>query len=1005
MIRMPGVRFLDANPEAYLKECWGMERQGAGKVYCVFPDVVAVSEARDILLESFDAVDMSFMLTIEDLASLLIRRKCGEVPVLIPEGVKKLVAKHVLHDVWEEGSAASEIFYTRFLDEYENIQPLRGRSGEWLAELLKTAGADLDTESQVIKTRIIEKFSDMYEEKLAELEDNGMYCRYGLIRKASVCTGALLPSEMQIAFFFLNFADSVLMEFIRALSGVADVTIVTDGPMRQSGSFILTAGVKIGWTLGRPSRSGAAALESSDEEESTLVDFFGAPDRRREITEVARRIRMELSAGGCRESDFAVLSGNVKDYDSTVREIFERYGLRVERGGRRRLQDTSIFAMLKGFIRCLEPDAERDEAMQFIAAFPSGACRLNRDEENALYRMPLKLSDWETSMLDRDSNDSPALTGAIRLIHRIIEGRRFASAPHGIDEWTAFCESLLQDLEAEKTDANDREKLVTGMRSLLLFGDSLKRVLHVEKISFTDYSRLIEDIGYFESGSRADDRAAVLLTDLGIVYFRRTKHTFIVGVNEGVFPAKPVQGIFLNRNILDRLQKSGVATRRCTEVVFADQRYHYYRVRNLADRITLSFISDENGMEGGLPSEILLNEARRKEGDENVLERVLADSIPHGRFFPENGEMVAGSEVETALAYLIGRNRDVIRQKDFIDIWKKVSCLDAETFVQRLERYISSPLEWNFSPPLISSLVSARTLSPSDLAEYCKCPFRFVLTRLLKVQPVYRDFDAISKGSHLHEILRRLFSPGSLEKLRRMSRDEINSLVDIAVIEYFSERFGSHYNTDPVTTINIDNIANILKEFVAREAELHLPLGRSIALLEHSFGGEGDEFTIDGFRFTGRIDRVDLLPGSATDAVVFDYKSVRPSSLSKYFSANTADQQDFGIPIYSIYLRDRVGYRINGGIYYSIFKSRKEPDMAGVALSESVREIVPGDLSSSGKRLKLLGREEMEIWLDKYRKEVVSIASKIQKCIFPVKPLRDECSRCTYRSVCRNWNG
>ncbi|MCL5437409.1 MAG: hypothetical protein M1417_01770, partial [Candidatus Thermoplasmatota archaeon] len=79
---MPGVRFLDANPEAYLKECWGMERQGAGKVYCVFPDVVAVSEARDILLESFDAVDMSFMLTIEDLASLLIRRKCGEVPVL-----------------------------------------------------------------------------------------------------------------------------------------------------------------------------------------------------------------------------------------------------------------------------------------------------------------------------------------------------------------------------------------------------------------------------------------------------------------------------------------------------------------------------------------------------------------------------------------------------------------------------------------------------------------------------------------------------------------------------------------------------------------------------------------------------------------------------------------------------------------------------------------------------------------------------------------------------------
>jgi DNA helicase-2/ATP-dependent DNA helicase PcrA len=139
--------------------------------------------------------------------------------------------------------------------------------------------------------------------------------------------------------------------------------------------------------------------------------------------------------------------------------------------------------------------------------------------------------------------------------------------------------------------------------------------------------------------------------------------------------------------------------------------------------------------------------------------------------------------------------------------------------------------------------------SYSSLRLYRECPKKYELAYLLKMPSRQDDGegdDALSFGTFVHEALEE----AALKKIR--SREELDAIADAL-------RKG---NQD-FRNVDMERARRIFDVFWARNKNT---LSRS-ALVEQKFS-----FGLEGFQFTGKIDRIDLL-NSANEVEIIDYKT------------------------------------------------------------------------------------------------------------------------------------
>lgn len=952
----------------------------------ILPDTVAIMQIKELLLSRHGAVDGSLFITFEELAARMVLAGTSRKAILLPEFVRKLIAREIAANLgseegrkWVEGDLALVL-----LGEFDKIWPnalLAESEGRDLFE-----GLPAENWHVGLRTGLVREFAAAYSSRMKYIAEKGIYDRVTLAHEAAGFPDVLQKLGIRkVVISETVFADCMLLELIKSVSTVAEVVVVCNPGDRGRLSV-------------ESMRERLSARQSSySESEDTggpVVKVRGAPDRRRELREVARTIRTEIEEKGLVPDDFGVFAESIEEYLQLGSEIFAEYGLEIE-GGRRKISNLRLFTLLERIVELLDGNVTKGKLMNLLEHdfFPQEKWIL-RDMEADLAHLPEDAGE----RLRSAAGDDLRMKGGRPLwkwLERSIESSKRART---LKDWADLALEILEVaspplLEDEEYEG---ESVLRERIAQLSIDSAVTGIASPEKpFGLTAFREALADLGrgsYLTADRSREGK--ILFTDSGLVHFRKLKRVFVLGANEEVLPSKPRDGMFLRLDMLDWISQKGPMLRTGTDAVFSIEGHKFDMLLHASPSITFSYVySDERGRRL-LPSTFVLQTMEKVTGDRNLLERIEGDSLEFSSFYPEDGTALSRSEFDRIIASLMssGHTRQFEEGKEYQDLMSRKDIAD------------SDPVEWRFPSERLRSELREKVLSATDLSEYSKCPFRYVASRVLAVTPALPPLNPLDRGSQMHEILRLFYESHPLEFLRTTKREKVAEELESSADAYFSQIYGGQNEMDLRFALHVSEVKSALREFIDREIEDERRMSGSITGLEQRFGfREQKEFRIGSHSYRGLIDRVETIDGSG-DVIVYDYKTGNPDNLTKKYFRAGKGLIDYGIPLYSLYLRDVEGKRLAGAFYYMLLKSPGTPDRAGIAKRSKLERMFQIE-QSRRSYFSILDDEGMDDELGRFRNEIVSVSDSISSCDFPVEPKAGECTFCRYISICRYTGG
>jgi ATP-dependent helicase/DNAse subunit B len=241
---------------------------------------------------------------------------------------------------------------------------------------------------------------------------------------------------------------------------------------------------------------------------------------------------------------------------------------------------------------------------------------------------------------------------------------------------------------------------------------------------------------------------------------------------------------------------------------------------------------------------------------------------------------------------------------------------------------------------------SAR-LSPSGLEAFLQCPFQYFGGRMLRLKsPPARPeerLDFLTQGNIVHEVLKEWWT----------DRREIGSVFeDVFARVAAAKGILISYQTERARNQMLDDLRRF--EAVAEGAAPEV------------FSEKEFEYALDGVTISGKIDRIDVVDGSAT---VIDYKYSNATNTK----AKISNESLLQAPLYLLAAERTLGYRA-AGMYYLGLKGGVEradwPVVAG--------------------------------WEKRAEERTLGIVAEIRSGRVEVRPTdADKCRFCDVRDVCR----
>lgn len=270
----------------------------------------------------------------------------------------------------------------------------------------------------------------------------------------------------------------------------------------------------------------------------------------------------------------------------------------------------------------------------------------------------------------------------------------------------------------------------------------------------------------------------------------------------------------------------------------------------------------------------------------------------------------------------------------------------------------------------------------SELESYGKCGFRFLVERLM--QPATMELDEFNReqGTVAHRVLQRLIGEtkshvdiSQADEAQLLAlRGKLDQLIDGAIAERgFSDCVDGR--------LMAFTLKRHLGYFIARESEA------SPAFKPDSLEFPFSEVDMgDGLTLSGRIDRIDRIPGSER-ALVIDYKT--GSSVSKW--RRYEHEQQLQVPLY-VHALSMSGIKPVGGEYYALLSGERRGFYLKDTKQELGRKVKPGDLVTE---------EQFETIVAAALERARALARGIRSLDFQAGADERTCKYCGFSSICR----
>jgi ATP-dependent helicase/DNAse subunit B len=649
------------------------------------------------------------------------------------------------------------------------------------------------------------------------------------------------------------------------------------------------------------------------------IRFFEAAGARGSLELVAEEIR-ELAEAGTPLEEIALVVPAVERWRAPLETVLGTLGIPFAIEGRLRLGQTPFGQALLALLRFEWQQGGRRDLYSFLRSPFSGFGRSNVDFLEGRLRgrgVSARESVEEETIKLRDGQPLPPLEG-LRASVGLVEAVRTLAASmlrgaHGLES-PPVGEAGRADLRAYDAVVRLLDEL-DGWRALggELGADEVVAALEHAEVRL---------------GS-AGERGRVAVLDLARARTRRFDTVFLLGLEEGTLPRRGAPSPFLDddaRLTLDRQARARLSRPDPVE----RERYLFYTACTRATRrLTLvrEAASDEGNPREPSP---FWDEVVALFDPEDV--RRWTRRRPLSQLTWELEAAPTERERLRALAQLTLREPAEAEALAAANGWER-----------RLQRARTAfTRETKLRHPRVLAELGAKTpFNVTELERFADCSSAWFFERLISPRQIDRRVDAMLRGSVAHTTLHRFYAglPRAIGS-DRVVEEQLDEALTFLGECLEGALAGVKMEMTELERRELEqSLRRDLEQLVRDEARSPLPLVPR--RFEVGFGSERSAPELqrgldlgDGITLSGKIDRIDVDPGSAR-GIVQDYKSGRTG----HSAAEIEKELRLQIPLYMLVLRDLVGIEPLGGLYRPLAGERRA---RGLLRAEARDDVLPG---------------------------------------------------------------
>ncbi|HSJ30597.1 MAG TPA: PD-(D/E)XK nuclease family protein [Longimicrobiales bacterium] len=421
--------------------------------------------------------------------------------------------------------------------------------------------------------------------------------------------------------------------------------------------------------------------------------------------------------------------------------------------------------------------------------------------------------------------------------------------------------------------------------------------------------------------------------DAALVPFR---HTFVIHMNDGVFPARATDGGIFSEEERSALIAAGLPLENRS---LALQREHaLWRAITTSGTVSASYRTTDPRGTPLLPSLMLP-------------EHDVATELP--RSLDLLGEPITRDQTRQAAVQALLDSSGDVRTPERDVIRRAVLHAHAEQSRGVPDRTVPRQATmWNgvIRDPVVLDLLRGRygpehIWSASQLQTYTRCPFFFLIDRVLRLRPLDEAEESTSPlefGGIAHDILERFYAT-SLDNMPVTLSADVAARLDDAIAAVVAEReaAGNWLGIAALWGVTREGIAAVIRNYVAWELDHMNQQGEQPWRCEYVLqDAAGQPVVITGrdvrgrsvqLRLTGRVDRIDRDRKGRYQ--VLDYKTSSIPAAKSY-----RDGVLLQAPLYSEALRQTAGIDVAGARYRALKKPGSPKNGASITVGKDPYE-------------------------------------------------------------------
>lgn len=657
----------------------------------------------------------------------------------------------------------------------------------------------------------------------------------------------------------------------------------------------------------------------------TTINICEAANRRAEIEAIAREIRQLVRTKGYRYRDIALLIRNGGDYHDLVEPIFTDYQIPYFIDQKRTMLNHPLIELIRSSLEVINSFWRYEPVFRVIKTellFPLGEnptrMREKMDKlENYCLAYGIKGSKWtkkdrwvyrrirglelEASAqtdaekeMEQQLNELRLIVAApiLRLSRRLKKadtGRKLCEAvylfleeldiPSKLEKWKTIAEE-----KGNLVKMREHEQVWNAVIDLL---DQYVEILGDEQVSVKAFATILEagfESLHFSLIPPALDQ--VLIGDLEKSRLMEIKAGFVVGVNEGVLPAKITDEGILADEDRERLLAAGVKVAPSSRIRLLDENFLAYKALTTpTDILYVSYPLANDEGKALIPSSYI---------------KRIKDLFPHvNEYFygtdpaelTEEDQLSFVSNRTTTMSYMTAQLQLNQRKYPISDLWWDVyNHYLNSNWKGQAQKVLSSLFYTNKTvgiPPEVADELYGETIEASvtRMEQYNSCAFSHFVQHGLKLRErqIFR-LEAPDIGELFHAALKQIsdivneqnitWAKLTKKQCEELSKEAVDALAPKLQNQILLSTERHHYIKRKLEQI-ITKASLVLSEHA--KASGFSPIG-----LEVGFGSKGKleplNFSLKKgkkMELAGRIDRVDSAQGENGNVFlrVVDYKS------------------------------------------------------------------------------------------------------------------------------------